>query len=169
MIHYQLAEKVKARERLSQLQQVMKQPRWKDNAQARGYQKEAEKLIEGNSPPAKAEPLLREYLAISEKNEPNDWRTFNTKSLLGGTLLDQKKYAVAEPLLLTGYEGMKLREAQIPVQRRICLTRAVERLVQIYEATNRYDQAAKWRKKLDRAKVYSKGAPAVAAPGRRSD
>jgi eukaryotic-like serine/threonine-protein kinase len=55
---------------------------------------------------AEAEPLLRECLAIREKKEPEDWRTFNTQSMLGGALLGQKKYADAEPLLLKGYEGM---------------------------------------------------------------
>src|SRR5205823_12458096 len=39
-----------------------------------------------------AEPLLRECLAIREKTQPEVWSTFNTKSLLGGSLLGQKKY-----------------------------------------------------------------------------
>ncbi len=34
-----------------------------------------------------AEPLLRECLAIREKNQPDAWQTDNTKSLLGGALL----------------------------------------------------------------------------------
>ena len=63
---------------------------------------------------AEAEPLLRECLKFREQNEPDDWTTFNTKSLLGGSLLGQKKYAEAEPLLLAGYEGMKQREEKIP-------------------------------------------------------
>jgi Tetratricopeptide repeat len=57
-----------------------------------------------------AEPLLRECLAIREKTQADDWRTFNAKSLLGQALLGQKKYAEAEPVLLAGYEGMKSRE-----------------------------------------------------------
>ena len=48
----------------------------------------------------------------------------NTKSMLGGALLGQKKYAEAEPLLLAGYEGTKQREATIPPQIRICLPEA---------------------------------------------
>src|SRR5262249_26975109 len=42
---------------------------------------------------AEAEPLLRECLAIREQKQPDDWRTFNTKSMLGGSLLGQQKYA----------------------------------------------------------------------------
>jgi hypothetical protein len=56
---------------------------------------------------ADAEPLLREFLTICAKQEPDAWTTFNTMSLLGGALLGQKKYADAEPLLVKGYEGMK--------------------------------------------------------------
>jgi len=59
---------------------------------------------------------LKECLAIREKKEPNNWRTFNTKSMLGGALLGQKNYADAEPLLLAGYEGMKQQEKTIPTQ-----------------------------------------------------
>jgi eukaryotic-like serine/threonine-protein kinase len=103
-----------------------------------------------------AEPLLRECLAIREKKEPDDWRTFNTKSMLGGALLGQKKYAEAEPLLLAGYEGMKLREKSIPEQGKIRLPEAVERLILLYEATGKKDEAAKWR--LERAK-YPEAAP----------
>jgi tetratricopeptide (TPR) repeat protein len=105
---------------------------------------------------SEAEPLLRECLAIREKKEPEDWRTFDTKSLLGGAVLGQKKYADAEPLLLAGYEGMKEREKSIPEQTKIRLNEAVDRLVQLYEATGKKDEAAKWR--LERAK-YPEGAP----------
>src|SRR5262249_28268634 len=54
-----------------------------------------------------AEPFARECLRIRELKIPDDWRTFNARSFLGATLLGQKKYAEAEPLLLAAYEGMK--------------------------------------------------------------
>jgi len=101
---------------------------------------------------AEAEPLARECLAIREKKEPEDWRTFNTKSLLGGALLGQKKYAEAEPLLLAGYEGMKQREAKILPPNKVRLTQALERLVQLDEALEKKDEAAKWRKELEARK-----------------
>jgi hypothetical protein len=47
--------------------------------------------------------------------QPDAWNTFKAQSMLGGALLGQQKYAATEPLLLTGYEGMKKREARIPV------------------------------------------------------
>jgi serine/threonine protein kinase/Tfp pilus assembly protein PilF len=97
---------------------------------------------------ADAEVALRECLAIHEKKEPDAWLTFNAKSVLGGALLAQKKYADAEPLLLQGYEGMKQREASIPPLRKARLAEALERLVQFYQATGQKDQAEKWRQKL---------------------
>lgn len=58
------------------------------------------------------------------------------------------RHAEAEPLLLSGYEGMKQRKDQIPVVGRPRLKEALQRLVQLYGATNRPDQAAEWKKKL---------------------
>jgi hypothetical protein len=71
--------------------------------------------------------------------------------MLGDSLLAQKKYGDAEPLLLAGYEGMSQREAKIPAQGKVCLTEAVERLVQFYEATGNQEQADAWRRKLELA------------------
>ncbi len=101
------------------------------------------------------EPLLREALTIREKEEPDAWTTFNTKSMFGGALLGQKKYADAEPLLLAGYEGMKQREAAIPSKGKIRILEALERLAQLYtdwhvaEPDKGYDiKAAEWQKKM---------------------
>jgi tetratricopeptide (TPR) repeat protein len=95
-----------------------------------------------------AEPLVRECLSIREAKEPHDWRTFNTKSLLGGSLLGQEMFAEAEPLLVAGYEGMRARQEKIPPVARIRLTEAMERLVRLYEATGDKGQADMWRKKV---------------------
>jgi serine/threonine protein kinase/tetratricopeptide (TPR) repeat protein len=100
---------------------------------------------------AEAEPLLRECLSFREQNESDNWRTFNTRSMLGGSLMGQKKYAEAEPMLLAGYEGMKRREVTIPPAVKIRLTEAIERLVQLYEATGEPGKAAVWRARLGRA------------------
>jgi len=102
---------------------------------------------------AEAEPLLRECLVIRDKMQPDDWLTFNAKSMLGAALLGQKKYAEAEPLLLAGYAGMNKEQAKIPLQAKFRLTEAVERLVRLYEATDRKDEAAKWRQTLESIKT----------------
>jgi serine/threonine protein kinase/Tfp pilus assembly protein PilF len=96
----------------------------------------------------KAQPLLRECLTISEKKQPDSWRTFDTKSLLGGSLLGEKKYSEAEPFLVQGYEGMKTRLKTIPVPRHRSLAEAAERLVELYDAWGKTEQADEWRQRL---------------------
>ena len=48
---------------------------------------------------------------------------------------------------------MKRREKTIPEQAKVRLPEALERLVQLYEATGRPDEAAKWRKELEAIKA----------------
>jgi eukaryotic-like serine/threonine-protein kinase len=96
------------------------------------------------------EPLLRECLAIREQQLPDSWLTSNAQSLLGETLLGQKKYAEAEPLLVKGYEGMKAREKTIPPEGSTRIPEALDRLIELYTALNKPDEAKKWR--AERAK-----------------
>jgi non-specific serine/threonine protein kinase/serine/threonine-protein kinase len=96
--------------------------------------------------PGRAEPLLREALAIRAQKFPDDWRTFETQSLLGASLLDQKKYAEAEPHLLEGYEGMKARVATIPASSRRYLAETADRIIQLYDAWGKPAQAEAWRR-----------------------
>ena len=104
----------------------------------------------------RAEPLLRECLAIREKARPDEWQTFYAQSLLGGALLGQKNYADAEPYLRQGYEGMKQREKAIPSPSATSLPEALDRLIELETATNRPDELRKWQ--ADRAR-YPGGEP----------
>jgi tetratricopeptide (TPR) repeat protein len=97
---------------------------------------------------SEAEPLLREALAIREKATPDDWSRFDVMSLLGGSLLGRRRYAEAEPLIVTGYEMMKIREVRITVPERYCLREAAERVVHLYEAWGKPEQAAEWKATL---------------------
>jgi serine/threonine protein kinase len=102
---------------------------------------------------AGAEKVLQECLRVSEKTQPDRWTTFATRSALGGALTNLKKYADAEPQLLHGYRGLDERATQIPLQfRNARLREALVRLVRLYEATGKKDEAEKWKKKLDEAK-----------------
>jgi eukaryotic-like serine/threonine-protein kinase len=96
-----------------------------------------------------AEAVARESLAIREQRLPGDWRAFNARSLVGAALLGQKNHAEAEPLLVSGYEGMRQREGAIPAAGRVRLKEAARRLVQLYEETSRPQQAAQWKQKLE--------------------
>ena len=64
-----------------------------------------------------AEPVLRDALTIRETKQPDDWRTFNTKSMLGGALLGQKKYQDAEPLLRAGSMGNEAAGREDPARK----------------------------------------------------
>jgi hypothetical protein len=102
---------------------------------------------------AKAEKALRESLSLREKTEPDLWSTFQTRSLLGGALLGQRRYAEAEPLLLSGYGGMQQRQVKIPAESRKELVEALDRLVQLYDAWGKKDQAKQWLKQLEQARA----------------
>jgi tetratricopeptide (TPR) repeat protein len=97
---------------------------------------------------AEAEPPARECLAIWEKKNPDAWETFNLRSLLGESLLGQKRYGEAEPLLLSGCEGMKQREANISSPNRAYLRQSLQGIVRLYESIGRTGAASEWRKEL---------------------
>jgi len=107
--------------------------------------------------------MIRECLTIREQALPDDWSTFNAKSMLGGALLGQKKYAEAEPLLLDGYRGMQTRQATIPPPGRPRLPETMERLAQLYAATGNQAEAVAWRSKLEAARAEQ--APTAADGG----
>ena len=65
----------------------------------------------------------------------------------------QKKYQGAEPLLLKGYEGMKQREKTMPPSGKKLLPEAIDRLIELYTATNRPEEAKRWQ--AERAKYPS--------------
>jgi serine/threonine protein kinase/tetratricopeptide (TPR) repeat protein len=96
----------------------------------------------------KAEPLLRDCLEQCIKQQPEHWLRFNAESLLGGALLQQKKYTEAGTLLQSGYEGLNARAQVLAEQDRFRLRDAIERLAQFSDATGNAVQAAQWRQKL---------------------
>jgi hypothetical protein len=69
-------------------------------------------------------------------------------SQLGGAVLGQGRYAEAEPLVVPGYEGMKAREARIPATAKPRLAEAAVRVVRLYEAWGKADQATAWKARL---------------------
>jgi tetratricopeptide (TPR) repeat protein len=103
-------------------------------------------VLEGKH--VEAQPFALECLTIRQQAIPENWRTFNIQSILGGSLLGQFKYADAEPLLLAGYDGLKKCEDKIPPAGKFRLKEAAQRLLQLYQAVGPPDKAAEWQKKL---------------------
>ena len=101
---------------------------------------------------AEAEALLREVLTIRQKTLPSDSRAFaGTESRLGGCLTLAGRYDEAEALLLRSYEILKdCPEDATPAQR-TALDENVRRVVELYDAWDRPEQAAEWRAKLPAA------------------
>jgi serine/threonine-protein kinase len=98
---------------------------------------------------AEVEPLLRECLAIRERVSPEHWTTYNARSYLGASLSGQQKYDEAEPLLLSGYQGMIAQLQQIDSLNQRAPEIALERLIQLYKWWDKPDEAQKWKIQLD--------------------
>jgi len=66
--------------------------------------------------------------------------------MVAEALLGQEQHARAEPLLLSGYEGLKPRQEEIPQRVRVQrLIEAVDRLIALYTALNRPEDVQTWR------------------------
>jgi tetratricopeptide (TPR) repeat protein len=110
---------------------------------------------------SQAEYFLRLYVAVAEKKLPRSWRRPAAVSALGACLLGQKKYAEAEPLLLKGYTELREGQEKIPASfRRARLTEALGRLVRLYDAWDKPDEATKWRKDLEAVEAQPGPRPA---------
>jgi Tfp pilus assembly protein PilF len=95
-----------------------------------------------------AEHVLRDALAGREKAMPKSWHRFEAESLLGASLAGQRRFAEAERLIVSGYEGMRQQVASIPAYNRESLTAAGQRVVDLYAGWGKPAQAAEWRKNL---------------------
>ena len=91
---------------------------------------------------------LRDALALYEKARPDLWERYDCESLLGATLAAQKRFSEAEPLLLSGYDGMMQRQATIPASSRTSVEQAGQGIVNFYQDWGKPDKAAEWRSKL---------------------
>jgi serine/threonine protein kinase/tetratricopeptide (TPR) repeat protein len=108
---------------------------------------------------AEAEQPLRQSLAIVQKHQPQAFWRFHTESLLGAALAGQKKYADAEPLLLGSAKVLVANAAQMPAANRPLVLAAVQRVIDLYDAWQRPEDAATWRKTLATLKKTGQQAP----------
>jgi eukaryotic-like serine/threonine-protein kinase len=92
-----------------------------------------------------SEPLAREAFDFYNKKRPDNWHRFRAESLLRAILSGETKYAEAEPLLLTGFQGMVARKAQISVPDQYYVDRAREWILQLYQAWGKPQKAAEWK------------------------
>jgi tetratricopeptide (TPR) repeat protein len=91
-----------------------------------------------------AEATYRECAALLAKVKPELWSADLIQAKIGESLYRQKKYAEAEPLLLKGYEGLKMQEKQIPPSQKHRLPEVAGLLRDLYKAWDKPDDAKKW-------------------------
>jgi Flp pilus assembly protein TadD len=89
-----------------------------------------------------AEQSLREALSGREDESPIAWELKERQSLLGFSLMQQSRFAEAEPWLVSGYRGLVQLQATIPSPRLSSVEEAGERLVQFYENWGKPEKAA---------------------------
>jgi serine/threonine protein kinase/Tfp pilus assembly protein PilF len=112
-------------------------------------------VLQQENKTSQAIDLYRECLAIRQTVQPDAWETFNTRSELGGSLLALQQYTEAQPLLISGYQGLADADRQkfIPAFSRPLVGHALERLVAFYTTNGPPAQAADWQNKLARFKT----------------
>jgi len=97
---------------------------------------------------AQAEPLLRQALAYREKGDRDDWHYFRAQAFLGAALAGLKRYSESEPLLLSGYEGMRQRSSRMPAEQRKWIRFSGEQIADMYSQWSKPEEATKWRATL---------------------
>jgi tetratricopeptide (TPR) repeat protein len=117
-------------------------------------------LLEKGAPQS-ADPLLRQALDIWQTARPaNDWVVAETESILGACLAALGRFEEAEPLVLRGYPAVK---DVLGEQHR--LTRlALQRIVTLYQAWGRLEEAAEYRALLSPAPSSEAFRPSPADP-----
>ena len=97
---------------------------------------------------SEAESTLRPALDGFETAGLETWQRFHCQSLLGAALAMERRFTEAEPLLLSGYEGMMQVRSSIPVEDRPFLTDAREAIIHLYTDWGKPDEAVEWRARL---------------------
>jgi hypothetical protein len=92
-----------------------------------------------------AEATARECLQLAEQELPDDFQTHHARHLVGASLLGQKEFAKAEPLLVAGFEGMQKQSARTGAASKSALLQAAKRLIQLYELTQQPEKQQAWQ------------------------
>jgi hypothetical protein len=104
-------------------------------------------ILEGSGLHANAEPWRRKWLAtVKQREGPDAEATLRETHGLAVNLMQQQKWAQAEPLLLEWYAALTRQAAKPDVQPHAPhLAEACDRLIAIYTALEKPDQVAKWQ------------------------
>jgi len=110
--------------------------RWgPDNELTAGANQTASLFFLSQNDHVQAERYIREFLAYLVKHQPEDWERFAAESWLGRCLIAQKRYAEAEPVLLSAYGGMKAAARDASAKKVAVLRDTVALVVALVERT----------------------------------
>jgi len=99
-----------------------------------------------------AEPALRQVIASYQKVAPDSWSRYDSECLLGAVLAARHDYTNAEPLLVSGYDGLNRVKATISIlDRAQILTRAGDLVLQLYREAGQSAKLSEWQLKLAKA------------------
>jgi hypothetical protein len=111
---------------------------------------------------ADAEPVFRECVAAYRDGQPGAVATLHALMSLGTVLMRQGKWSEAEPHLTAGYWGLHdRRESLRSFEAAPFLSGAADRLIELYTAWGKPNEAAKWR--AERAKYPAEGGAVTSA------
>jgi tetratricopeptide (TPR) repeat protein len=97
-----------------------------------------------------AEAVLSESLKIHEQFLLESWKTFHTLSLSGEANLRLEKTNIAATQLRSAYDGLLSKSDDIPYgRRRVILSQAIKRLIELASSRNETDQVDEWQSRLD--------------------
>jgi non-specific serine/threonine protein kinase/serine/threonine-protein kinase len=99
---------------------------------------------------SESEQTLRDAAVILRRTATNAWERFNVDSMLGAALSAQKKFEEAEPLLISGYNGMGSTRptTNANMVSRFTRDQAGEALVQLYADWGKPVQQAEWAERV---------------------
>jgi tetratricopeptide (TPR) repeat protein len=91
---------------------------------------------------ADAEPLLSEAIRGFDRFLPEGWRRYYARVLLGICLAHRGRYPEAEPLLVSGQQGLEVYAATIPWENRAVRPLAGEVLARIQDSRKKFEREA---------------------------
>jgi serine/threonine protein kinase/tetratricopeptide (TPR) repeat protein len=98
-----------------------------------------------------ATAVLSGALKGYERAMPQSWERYNCEALLGASLAATRRFAEAEPLLASGFEGMAARRDAATPEMRSQMADAGAQIIKLYTDWNRADRAAEWTEKVQRS------------------
>ena len=98
---------------------------------------------------ADAEVILLQAVDEYARAAPDTWQRYDCQRMLGASLAGQKRYAEAEPMLLSQLRRHERLRATMPFHNRVNRVRSAESLVELYKSWGKSKEAVEWLAKVN--------------------